>query len=97
MFLGRLIGWGLLGLALLMASGDVVLALGPGDHLGLVTRDVWVLLAGRALQGDNLLSSLGNMLMAWPAWALLAPLGTILLWACRPRRRHCHYRFHSLS
>jgi hypothetical protein len=92
MILGRLVGWGLLGLALLMASGDVVLALGPGDHLGLMTRDVWVLLAGRAWEADNLSSSLGNMLMAWPAWTLLAPTGLIILWSCRPRRRR--HRFH---
>ncbi|MDR3437141.1 hypothetical protein [Telmatospirillum sp.] len=91
MFLGRLIGWGLLGLALLMASGDVVLALGPGDHLGLVTGDVWVLLAGRTPQLDTLPSSLGNVLMAWPAWTVLAPLGGILLWTCRQRRRRYHY------
>jgi hypothetical protein len=94
MFFGRLVGWGLLGLALLMASGDAVLAFGPGDHLGLVTRDVWVLLAGRTWQTDNLPSSLGNVLMAWPAWALLAPVGGMLLWTCRPRRRR--YRFRPL-
>ena len=94
MFLGRLVGWGLLGLALLLASGDAVLALGPGDHLGLVTGDVWVLLAGRSLQPDGLPASLGSVLMAWPAWTLLAPLGGMLLWACRPRRRR--YRFRSL-
>ncbi len=92
MFLGRLVGWGLLGLALLMASGDVVLALGPGDHLGLVTRDVWVLLAGHALQGDDMPSSFDNVLMACPAWALLAPLSGILLWICRPRRRRYRFR-----
>ena len=95
MFLGRLVGWGLLGLAFLMASGDAVLALGPGDHLGLMTGDVWVLLAGKALQPNLLPSSLGSMLMAWPAWALLAPLGLATLWTCRPRRRrHKSRAFH---
>ncbi|PKU22736.1 hypothetical protein [Telmatospirillum siberiense] len=92
MFLGRLFGWGLLGLALLMASGDVVLALGPGDHAGLLTRDVWVLLAGHAPQADAPPSSFGHLLMACPAWAAVAPLGGILLWACRSRRRR--HRFH---
>ncbi len=92
MFLGRLMGWGLLGLALLMASGDVVLALGPGDHPGLVTGDVWVLLAGHTLQTEKLPFSLCNVLMACPAWALLPPLGGMLLWTCRPRRRR--HRFH---
>jgi hypothetical protein len=87
MFLGRLLGWTLLGLALLMASGDVVLALGPGDHPGILTRDVWILLAGRSLEVNSSPHSMTDLLMAWPAWVLLAPLGTILLWACRPRRR----------
>ena len=89
MLLGRLLGWGLLGLAILMASGDAVMALGPGDHMGIVTGDVWVLLAGRTLDAAALSPTASAMLMAWPAWALLAPLGLALLWACRRRhRRH---------
>ncbi len=92
MFLGRLIGWALLGLALLLASGDAVLALGPGDHLGLVTGDVWVLLAGRNLPPDGSPSALGNALMAWPAWTLLAPVAGVILWTCRPRRRRRRFR-----
>ncbi len=92
MFLGRLVGWGLLGVALLMVSGDVVLALGPGEHAGLVTRDVWILLAGHTLQPDNLPSYFGSVLMTWPAWTLLAPLGGLLLWTCRARRRRHRFR-----
>jgi hypothetical protein len=86
MLFGRLIGWGLLGLALLMASGDVVMALGPGDHVGLVTADVWVLLAGRVPHAGSLATL--------PAWTLLAPAGAALLWTCRSRRRR--YRFRSV-
>ena len=93
MFVGRLVGWALVGLALLMASGDVVMALGPGDHLRLATRDVWILLAGRALDAASL-PALGNVLLAWPAWTLLAPLGILLVWLCRPRRRRYRFRYH---
>ncbi|MTJ80911.1 MAG: hypothetical protein F8N37_07835 [Telmatospirillum sp.] len=92
MFLGRVIGWGLLGLALLMASGDAVLALGPGDHAGLLTGDVWILLSGHPPQPGDGQPSVGTLLMAWPAWTLLAPLGALLLWTCRPRRRRYLFR-----
>jgi hypothetical protein len=94
MFLGRSVGWALLGIALLLASGDAVLALSPGDHAGLVTRDVWLLLAGRSLDSSGVSPSIGTLLMSWPAWALLAPLGGLLLWSCRLRRltHHRHRR-----
>ena len=85
MLVGRLIGWLFLGVSLLMASGDAVLALGPGDHAGIVTRDVWLLLAGRVWEPTS--PSLGSLLMAWPAWVLIAPIGLLLLWTCRHRRR----------
>jgi hypothetical protein len=87
MVFGRLVGWALVGLALLMASGDAVLALGPGDHIGIAARDIYVLLAGKALQP-------AVALMKWPAWAFIGPAGVALLWTCRPRRRR--YRFRSL-
>jgi hypothetical protein len=85
MLVGRLTGWLLLGVSLLMASGDAVLALGPGDHVGIVTRDVWLLLSGRVWEPTN--SSFASLLMTWPAWSIIAPLGLLLLWTCRPRRR----------
>jgi hypothetical protein len=91
MFVGRLLGWGLLGLAILMASGDAVMALGPGDHLGILTGDVWMLLAGSTVP-PAVPPGLSTVLMAWPAWTLLAPLGLLLIWACRPRRRRHRFR-----
>jgi hypothetical protein len=87
MLFGRLVGWVLLTVAVLMASGDAVLALGPGDHVGIVTGDVWMLLAGHQWV-PGLRPSLSAMLMACPAWALLGPLGCALIWACRHRHRH---------
>jgi hypothetical protein len=91
MLMGRFVGWLFLGVSLLMASGDAVLALGPGEHLGIVTGDVWLLLAGRAWDPSH--ASLASFLMAWPAWTLVAPLGILLLWSCRQRpRRHARIR-----
>ncbi len=92
MFFGRLLGWALLGLAMLMASGDAVLALGPGDHVGIVTGDVWMLLAGRAFDRASFPPSIGSILMAWPAWTVIAPIGLALLLACRRRRRRYRFR-----
>ncbi len=92
MLFGRLLGWALLGLAMLMASGDAVLALGPGDHVGIVTGDVWILLAGRAPERGAFPPSIGSILLAWPAWAVIAPVGVALLLACRRRRRRFRFR-----
>ena len=92
MLFGRLLGWALVGLAILMASGDAVMAVDPGDHTGLVTGDVFMLLAGRALPSANFSPTVGTILNAWPAWALIAPMGIALLLACRPRRRRFRFR-----
>jgi hypothetical protein len=95
MLIGRLVGWLFLGISLLMASGDAVLALGPGDHTGIVTRDVWVLLAGRDWDPSG--PSIAALLMAWPAWTVIAPLGLMLLWSCRPRRQRIRGRSRHFS
>jgi len=88
---GRIAGWVLIALALLMASGDAVLAFGSGDHVGIVAGDLWILVAGRAPQAGTA-ASLGAMLMAWPAWAAIGPVGVLLVAACRPHRRRVRYR-----
>ena len=85
MVVGRLAGWLLIGLSVLMASADAVMALGPGDHTGIVTRDVWMLLAGRNWDPEG--PSLATLLMAWPAWTILAPLGLLTVFLSRPRRK----------
>jgi len=85
MLVGRLLGWGLIGVSVLMASADAVLALGPGEHVGIATRDVWMLLAGRAW--DPQAPSFASLLMAWPAWTVLAPLGLLTVWLSRPHRK----------
>jgi len=83
---GRITGWALIVLALLMASGDAVLALGTGDHAGIVAGDLWMLVAGRAPEAAAASPSFGTSLLSWPAWAAIGPLGMILIATCRPRR-----------
>jgi hypothetical protein len=92
MLVGRLVGWLLIGVSGLMASADAVLALGPGEHVGIVTRDVWMLLSGRPWDAAAA-SSLATLLMAWPAWTVLAPLGLLTVWLSRQRRKVRTSRF----
>src|SRR5579871_2055018 len=82
---GRIAGWGLIAVAVLLASGDAVLALGTGEHGGIVAGTIWTLITGQPPElAAN--ASLGTMLMAWPAWAAIGPVGLMLVVACRPRR-----------
>jgi hypothetical protein len=85
MLVGRLAGWLLIGVSVLMASADAVLALGPGEHVGIATRDIWMLLSGRAWEPGA--PSLASLLMAWPAWTVLAPLGLLTVFLSLPRRK----------
>lgn len=77
--------------ALVMASGEAVMALGTGSYTGLATADVWALLWGQS--PDFLSGTLTNdiwrfllaLLMAMPAWAVIGPSGVILAHTCRKR------------
>lgn len=105
-FFLRLLGWVLVIAAVLAASAEAVLALGPGTHSGIATRDVWTLLSGSApafdaseittvaaSTGRQLLNRLGAAIMGWPAWAVIGPLGGALVMATRGRARgHRHRR-----
>lgn len=100
MVVGRLCGWLLAGFAILMASADVVLALGPGEHAGIATGDVWTLLAGQPpVAGQSSagasLATLGVAMMAAPAWAIIGPVGVALAWLCRHRPRRHRLRIRS--
>ena len=93
MIAARITGWVLIALALLMASGDVVLALGNGQHAGLVAGEIWTLVAGRAPDAAAPAASFGAMLLALPAWAAIGPVGIVMVAAFRPRRsRKLKYR-----
>ncbi|MGC2856809.1 hypothetical protein ACM64Y_15160 [Novispirillum sp. DQ9] len=95
--LGRLLGWVFIGLAILTASADAVVALGNSNHDSLATGEVWTLIAGRAPHfGDAAATGLWATLAdtaAWvmdlPAWVVIGPLGALLVAAFR-RRQHRH-------
>lgn len=96
--LGRFLGWVFIGLAILTASADAVMALGNhADYDSLATGEVWTLIAGRAPEFDGaaatgavaFLQGLGAWVMDLPAWVVIGPLGALLVVAFR-RRQHRH-------
>jgi hypothetical protein len=94
MLFGRLFGWVLIALTVIMASADAVMALGPAEYAGIITADVITLLTGgEPALGDtrSLLSMLENLILDTPAWVVTGFIATALLVACR--KRHKRYRF----
>lgn len=91
MFIGRIVGWGMIAVALLMASGEAVMALGTGSYHGLATSDVWALLWGQTPEVDesgvpgNVWALIVAIFMAMPAWAVVGPIGVIVAHAFRRR------------
>ncbi|WP_413208165.1 hypothetical protein [Rhodospirillum sp. A1_3_36] len=91
MIFGRLIGWVLLTVAILIASGEAVLALGTGSYEGLATREVWTLIAGDptvSQSAGDMASRLISDILDWPAWTVIGFVGLSLAVICRsPKRR----------
>ena len=91
MVFGRVMGWLLIGLAVIMASADAVLALGPAEYAGIITADVVTLLAGHAVDtadsGRSMLDSLQATILDLPAWIAVGLMGISLSVACRKRQR----------
>lgn len=89
-FLSRLIGWVFVLVAILMASGEAVMALGTGTYDGLATGEMWTLLAGarpvEGVQPGDLAGTLAALLMELPAWLAVGLIGTTLVVTCRKRR-----------
>lgn len=86
-----------MGLAILIASADVVMALGSADYDSLATGEIWTLIAGRspdfAADGaaglSGTLGHLGAWVMDLPAWVVMGPLGLLMVTVFRRRRfRH---------
>lgn len=95
MVFGRIMGWLLLGLTVVMASADAVLALGPADYAGIITADVLTLLTGGSPEGEggvSLLTSATDSLLDLPAWMVMGTLGTTLVIACRKRAKRYRFR-----
>jgi len=95
MLLGRIIGWMLIALAVVMASADAVLALGPDDHAGIITADVVILLTGDPFTAESIWTKLGRVgasLMSLPAWIVMLALGIATVLASRKRERRFRFR-----
>ncbi len=69
------------------------MALGTGAYAGLATSEVWTLLVGRSpsawldASSNQIISALGALVMAMPAWILFGVSGVIVLHVCRARRQ----------
>jgi hypothetical protein len=91
MVFGRVMGWLLIGLAVIMASADAVLALGPVDYAGIITADVVTLLAGHSpdisVTGPSLIDAVQTAILDMPAWIAVGLMGVSLSVACRKRQR----------
>jgi hypothetical protein len=98
MLFGRLIGWALVALAVVMASADAVMALGPVEYAGIITADVVTLLAGHTPEASemapSLIDSLRSALLDMPAWVAVGAMGLSLSLACRKRVRQRRYFRH---
>ncbi len=92
MTLGRLFAWSLLSAAILFGSADMVLALGPGDRIGIDTGHILTLLSGYTPENAGAASFM-TLLCAAPAWLAFGALGLVMLALSRPRpRRRRRYR-----
>lgn len=95
MLLGRIVGWFLIAVTVIMASGDAVLALGPADYASILTADVITLLVGAAPEPameQSLLATLEAMIMELPAWIVVGMAGTAVLVASRKRNKRFRFR-----
>lgn len=95
MLLGRIVGWFLIAVTVVMASGDAVLALGPADYAGILTADVITLLLGAAPEPtpeQSLFAALEAVIMDLPAWVVVGMAGTALLVASRKRNKRFRFR-----
>jgi hypothetical protein len=97
MFVGRLFGWLLVGLAVIMASADAVMALSPAEYAGIATADVVTLLAGHTPDVGaswSFLDAAENALLELPAWVAVGSLGVFcsFVFRHRPKTRRFAYR-----
>ena len=95
MWLGRFVGWVLIAITVIMASGDVVLALGPADYSGILTADVITLLVGAApepMPEPSMIAGAETVIMDLPAWVIIGFAGTAMLLLSRKRNKRFRFR-----
>jgi hypothetical protein len=82
----------LMGLAMLVAAAEAVMALGMGAYDSLATQDLWTLLVGQSpsfitsSESAEILATAGAGVMQMPAWVVVGAIGSVLAHACRKRR-----------
>jgi hypothetical protein len=89
--LGRFIGWTMVFVALVLASGDAVMALGATGYPGLATGEIVTLLVGENPEhslafAPSLLEAVAAAVFDAPAWLAVGVLGLALIQMFRPRR-----------
>ena len=99
MVFGRIIGWVILLFSIVMASGDVVMALGSIKYNGLATADLWTFLSGQnpnnfIIQQDEDKINLLTSILSMPAWSILGPSSILMLYLFRTRRPHLRVSSH---
>ncbi|MBC7951432.1 MAG: hypothetical protein H7Z12_06350 [Rhodospirillaceae bacterium] len=95
MLFGRIMGWVLIGLTVIMASADAVMALGPADYTGIITADVVTLLTGGGPEfgaTPSVFARMEAMVLDLPAWVAMGGMATALLVGCRKRTRRHRFR-----
>ena len=83
MFLGRLLGWIFLLLAVFTASAEAVAALSTGEYVSLATSDVLTIITGISPQTADTFT---GRLLLWPAWASIGLAGLVLIFLCRKKK-----------
>ena len=96
MALCRLVGWLVLGLALLLIGADIVRSLEAAGWSTLALGELWFRADPASLNGAQaavqrylhpaLWDPAAIAVLRWPAWTLPLLVALVLLWACRRRR-----------
>lgn len=87
MVLFRLLGWVLVLVSALMASTEAIAALGTGTHDFIAAADLWALFLGAPPEFDANGPALWQDVLAWPAWAVILPIGSAMVLLFRPRKK----------
>lgn len=86
-----LVGWMLIGFAMLLASGDALAALTPGSQGYIATGDIWALFTGaNGARENGIMAMFSGFLLNLPAWVVTAVIGFALVLSVRPKKRRFH-------
>ena len=83
MFFGRLLGWGLLLIAIFTVSAEAVAALSTGEYSSIATSDILTIITGLSPPPADTIAS---QILLWPAWTIVGGLGIVLIFLCRRKK-----------